>query len=57
MLSSSLYYSILSRDYARTLADAAKDTTARRETAYFEANIGKVRSVDDLIGNRRLYGS
>jgi hypothetical protein len=55
MLSSTLYYSILTKDYSKSLANEASDPIVKRETAYFTANIGKVKSVDDLLNNSRLY--
>ncbi|ACK50603.1 protein of unknown function DUF1217 [Methylocella silvestris BL2] len=55
MLNSTLYYTMLTRDFSKSLATAASDTVAKRETAYYEANIGKVKSVDDLMKNQRLY--
>ena len=45
--------------YARNPAAAAKRVGAEapvaRDTAYYRANIGKVKSVDDLLNNPRLY--
>ncbi|WP_192285911.1 DUF1217 domain-containing protein, partial [Methylorubrum zatmanii] len=31
------------------------DPVVARETAYYEAHIGQVKSVDDLLGDQRLY--
>lgn len=55
MLSATIYYSIITKDYAKTLANTAADPTVARETAYFQANIGKVKSVNDLLNNSQLY--
>lgn len=55
MLSSTLYYTLLTRDYAKTLANTAAEPTVQRQTAYFQANIGKVTSVNDLLNNSQLY--
>jgi hypothetical protein len=55
MLNSTLYYTMLTRDYTKSLANAAAAPTVQRQTAYFQANIGKVKSVDDLLNNSRLY--
>ncbi len=55
MLTSTLYYSITTRDYAKTLANTAADPTVKRDTAYFQANIGKVKTVDDLLKDGKLY--
>ncbi len=55
MLNSTLYYTLLTRDYSKSLATTAADPTVKREAAYFQANIGKVKSVDDLLHNDKLY--
>jgi hypothetical protein len=55
MLNSTLYYTMLTRDYSKTLANTAAEPTVQRQTAYFQANIGKVKSVDDLLNNGKLY--
>lgn len=46
---------MLTRDYPKALANAAAAPTVKRQTAYFAANIGKVKTVDDLLGDSRLY--
>ncbi len=56
MLNSTLYYTMIAnKDYSKSLANAAASPTAQRETAYFQANIGNVKSVDDLMKNSKLY--
>ncbi|PNG26629.1 DUF1217 domain-containing protein [Methylocella silvestris] len=55
MLNSTLYYTLLTRNFSKSLEGAASDTVAKRETAYYEANIGKVKSIDDFMKNQRLY--
>ncbi|VTZ22842.1 conserved hypothetical protein [Methylocella tundrae] len=55
MLTSTIYYTMLTRSYSKTLATTATDPTVQRETQYFQANIGKVKSVDDLLKNDKLY--
>jgi hypothetical protein len=55
MLNSTLYYTMLTRNYSKTLANTAADPTVQRQTAYFQANIGKVKTVDDLLNNSKLY--
>ncbi|MFH1553311.1 MAG: DUF1217 domain-containing protein [Pseudomonadota bacterium] len=48
-------YRYLSKDMANTLKAQAKDPQVARESAYFEANIGKMKTADDLIANYRLF--
>ena len=55
MLNSTLYYTMLTKNYSKTLAGAAADPTVQRQTAYFQANISKVKTVDDLLNNSKLY--
>lgn len=55
MLTSTLYYTMLTRNYSKSLTTAATDPTVQRETQYFQANIGKIKSVDDLLKNDKLY--
>jgi hypothetical protein len=46
---------LLSRNLATSLQRKGAEAVVARETAYYEANIGKVKSVDDLMADRRLY--
>ena len=55
MLNSTLYYTMVARDYSKSLANAAANPSVKRETAYFRANIGNVKTVDDLLNNSKLY--
>ncbi len=55
MLNSTLYYTMIARDYSKSLANAAANPSVKRETAYFQANIGNVKTVDDLLNNSKLY--
>lgn len=55
MLNTSLNYRLIARDLATSLARKAAAPDIARETAYYNANIGKVKSVDDLLGDSRLY--
>ncbi|MDO9382539.1 MAG: DUF1217 domain-containing protein [Hyphomicrobiaceae bacterium] len=48
-------YMLLTRDYSRTLSNLAKNTQISNQASYYQANIGKVKSVDDLMKNDRLY--
>ena len=55
MLNSTLYYTMLTKDYTKSLANAAAAPTVQKQTAYFQANIGKVKTVNDLLNNSKLY--
>lgn len=48
-------YRMLTRDPARSLQNIASDRMVQRETAYYEANISKIKSVDDFVKDRRIY--
>src|ERR1700712_1993340 len=55
MISTYLGYTIASRDMTTTLGNIAKQAATKRDAAYYDANIGSVKTVDDLLGNYRLY--
>jgi Protein of unknown function (DUF1217) len=55
MLTATLYYNAITKNYSKTLASTAAEPTVTQQTNYFLANIGKVRSANDLINNSRLY--
>jgi hypothetical protein len=48
-------YRIITNDLTRALGNTAKKPQAARETAYYLANIEKVKSIDDLMADKRLY--
>src|SRR3569833_2939959 len=48
-------YRIVARDIARSLTTTAKEKTVANDSAYYLANIGKVTSIDQFVGNRRLF--
>ncbi|CAO4182237.1 DUF1217 domain-containing protein [Methylorubrum populi] len=48
-------YRLIAKDLTASLKRKAAEPVVARETAYYEANIGKVKSVDDLLGDQRLY--
>jgi hypothetical protein len=48
-------YRLIARDMTTSLKRKAAEPTVARETAYYEAHIGKVKSVDDLMADQRLY--
>lgn len=55
MISTYVGYSILARDMQTSLNNVAKQAPVKRETDYYNENIGKVKTVDDLMDNYRLY--
>ncbi|MFE1602409.1 DUF1217 domain-containing protein [Methylobacterium sp. ID0610] len=55
MTSTFASYTLIARDLTTALKRKAADPTIARETAYYNANIGKVKSIDDLLGDQRLY--
>src|SRR5262245_41840368 len=55
MVSTYLSYKLYSADLAKSMARVASDAQVKREAQYYRDNIGKVKSVDDLLNDRRLY--
>jgi hypothetical protein len=55
MTSTYLTYQRLTRDLSKSLAQTASKPDVAREREYYEANIGKVKSVDDFLNNPRLF--
>lgn len=55
MTSTLTSYALIARDLPTALTRKAAEATVARETAYYEAHIGTVKSVDDLLADRRLY--
>lgn len=55
MLSTSMSYRLITRDIDKSLDRVGNQAAVKRETAYFEANIGKVKSVEEFLENTRLF--
>lgn len=55
LLSTVASYKLYSSDMTRSLANVSKEPTTARESAYYLANIRDVKSIDDFLGNDRLY--
>ena len=55
MLTTSASLRIVTRNLDRSLTAVAKEPEVKRETAYYLDNIGKVKSVDDFVNDRRLF--
>lgn len=54
MLTAAAAYRGVARDLTRSLDNIAKTPQVSRETTYYLENIGKVKSVDDFMANKRL---
>ena len=48
-------YMLLTRDFPRTLSNLSKQKPIATAAQYYQANIGKVKSVDDLMKDQRLF--
>ncbi|HMB12137.1 DUF1217 domain-containing protein [Saliniramus sp.] len=55
MLSTPLAFNLVARDLPRSLERTAQEPMAARDIAYFEENIGKIRSIDDFMSDERIY--
>lgn len=48
-------YNLISRDLPKALARVAKEPVVDNETKYYLANIGKVKTIEEFVGNSRLF--
>lgn len=55
MTSTLTSYSLISRDMAAAMKRKAADPATARETAYYKAHIGSVKTVDDFLADKHLY--
>ena len=55
MISTFLTYTSFSSDMSRSLVRVSAQADVSGATAYYNANIGKVKSVDDFMKNNRLF--
>jgi Protein of unknown function (DUF1217) len=55
MVSTYLTYTQINRDMKTSLSRIAADKTISNDQAYYNANIGNVKTVDDLMDDYRLY--
>jgi hypothetical protein len=55
VLNTTASYQLIARDITRSLARRACSPVVARETEYYLASITKVKSIEDLIGNDRLF--
>lgn len=55
MVSTYANYSLVTRNLQQTLTRISQQAEVSREAAYYKANIDKVKTVDDLLKDHRLY--
>ncbi|MGW9945601.1 hypothetical protein J2W92_000916 [Rhizobium leguminosarum] len=55
MITASLAYTILSRDMTSSLNKVASQATVKKDAQYYADHINKVTSVDDFLGDYKLY--
>jgi len=55
MTSSITSYKLLTREIGKTMTRLASEPDVKREVEYYKANISKIKSVDDFMGNPRIY--
>lgn len=57
MLSTTASYQFLTRNLQRSLESVAAEPFVAREVEYYEQNIRSVKSIDDFLGDDRLYAT
>ena len=55
MLSTYVSYQLIAKDLPKALDRVENQTMVDRETKYYLENISKVKSIDDFVGNYRLF--
>lgn len=55
MLTTNAAYRTITSDLVRSIGNTAKQPQVARETAYYLANVDKVKSIDDFLADDRLY--
>jgi hypothetical protein len=55
MISTSTSYQIITKDLARTKALIEKEPVTKREIEYHQANIKKIKTINEFIKNDRLF--
>ena len=55
MLSTFTSYQLIARDIPKSIDRVEAQPIVERETDYYLANIGKVKSIDDFVKNDRLF--
>ncbi len=55
MLTTDLSYRMITKDLDRSIATTAKQPMVARETEYYLKNISNVKSIDDFLGDNRIF--
>jgi hypothetical protein len=55
MVTTYFNYNYITRNLQQSLTQVARQPDVAREAAYYKANIGKVKTVDEFMNNYRLY--
>lgn len=55
MTSTYLNYKLISRDITKTMSEKASEKANSRERKYYSDHISEIKSVDDFIGNARIF--
>lgn len=55
MLTTTTNYKMITRDLDASLKRTSEKTSVARETAYYQENIGNIKSIDDFISNTRVF--
>ncbi|HTO32892.1 MAG TPA: DUF1217 domain-containing protein [Pararhizobium sp.] len=55
MVSTYIDYNLITRDMKTSLQRTSEQVLVARESQYYKENIGKVTSIDDFLGDYRLY--
>jgi hypothetical protein len=48
-------YRMVSRDLSRSISAVEREPQVKRETAYYLSKIGSVKTIEEFVGNRRLF--
>ncbi|MBL8791304.1 MAG: DUF1217 domain-containing protein [Rhizobiales bacterium] len=55
MMSSITSYKLLTGNVSKTLTQLGSQPELKREIEYYKANISKIKTIDDFLGNQRIY--
>lgn len=55
MINTYMSYNLITRDLGKSLDRVEKQPVVQRDTEYYLANIGKVRSIEEFVNNPRLF--
>ena len=57
MLTTTTNYRLIARDLDQSLERTGEQAPVAREIAYYKENISKIKSIDDFIGNSRIFNT